>query len=116
MACPEDGADLQVREAAVQASLRCHALEKGLEHRQAGGEGQLLILESDLRDRVGFPMAILPANTSMLTATYPTLKTGLECRDLGADHSSRRDRGQSHPVPRAQINVGREVQHTPQAA
>lgn len=36
-------------------------------------------------------MATLPADASMLTAAYPTLKTGLECRDLGANRCSRRD-------------------------
>ena len=53
---PEDGADRQVIEAPAQPALQPQALEQGLEHHETGERGQLLVLETDLRQRAGFPM------------------------------------------------------------
>jgi hypothetical protein len=53
---PEDGTDHQVIEAPAQPALQPQTLEQGLEHHETGERGQLLVLETDLRQRAGFPM------------------------------------------------------------
>lgn len=53
----------------------------------------------------------------MLTASYHMLKNGIEYRDLGADHFSRRDRSKVIlRLVRRLNDLGCEVQVTPQAA
>jgi len=70
-----------------------------------------------LRARRGPKKAILAVASSMLTCAYHMLKTGLEYRDLGADHFARRDREKMIQRLVRRINdLGCDVQLTPQAA
>ncbi len=52
----EDGADRQVIEVSAQPAHQPQALEQGLAHHETGERGQLLVLETDFRQRAGFPM------------------------------------------------------------
>ncbi len=59
----------------------------------------------------------LAVAASMLTAAYHMLKNGVEYRDLGADHFSRRDRSKAiQRLVRRLYDMGCEVQLTPLAA
>lgn len=70
-----------------------------------------------LRARRGPKKAILAVASSMLTCAYHMLKTGVEYRDLGADHFARRDREKMIQRLVRRINdLGCLVQLTPQAA
>ena len=70
-----------------------------------------------LKARRGAKKAILAVAASMLTAAYHMLKNGLEYRDLGADHFSRRDRSKAiQRLVRRLNDLGCEVQLTPLAA
>lgn len=70
-----------------------------------------------LRSRRGAKKAILAVAASMLTAAYHMLKNGVEYRDLGADHFSRRDRSKAIlRLVRRLNDLGCQVQLTPQAA
>lgn len=70
-----------------------------------------------LRSRRGAKKAILAVAASMLTAAYHMLKSGLEYRDLGADHFTRRDRSKAIlRLVRRLNDLGCQVQLTPQAA
>jgi len=70
-----------------------------------------------LRARRGPKKAILAVASSMLTCAYHMLKTGVEYRDLGADHFARRDREKMIQRLVRRINdLGCVVQLTPQAA
>jgi transposase len=70
-----------------------------------------------LRSRRGAKKAILAVAASMLTAAYHMLKHGLEYRDLGADHFTRRDRSKAIlRLVRRLNDLGCQVQLTPQAA
>jgi len=53
----------------------------------------------------------------MLTAAYHMLKNGVEYRDLGAEHFTRRDRSKTVQRLLRRLNdLGCEVQLTPQTA
>ncbi len=70
-----------------------------------------------LRSRRGAKKAILAVAASMLTAAYHMLKNGLEYRDLGADHFTRRDRSKAiQRLVRRLNDLGCNVQLIPQAA
>jgi transposase len=70
-----------------------------------------------LRSRRGAKKAILAVAASMLTAAYHMLKHGMEYRDLGADHFTRRDRSKAiQRLVRRLSDLGCQVQLTPQAA
>jgi transposase len=70
-----------------------------------------------LRARRGAKKAILAVAASMLTAIWHMLKDGVEYRDLGADHFSRRNHLQQiHRLVRRLNDLGCEVQITAQAA
>ncbi|HEX8756516.1 MAG TPA: IS110 family transposase [Steroidobacteraceae bacterium] len=70
-----------------------------------------------LKARRGAKKAILAVAASMLTAAYHMLENGLEYRDLGADHFSRRDRSKAiQRLVRRLNDLGCEVQLTPLAA
>jgi transposase len=70
-----------------------------------------------LKARRGAKKAILAVAASMLTAAYHMLKDGVEYRDLGADHFSRRDRSKAiQRLIRRLNDLGCDVQLTPQAA
>jgi transposase len=70
-----------------------------------------------LRARRGAKKAILAVAASMLTAAYHMLKNGVEYRDLGANHFTRRDRSKAIlRLVRRLNDLGCEVQLTPQAA
>ncbi len=70
-----------------------------------------------LKARRGAKKAILAVAASILTAVYHMLKNGVEYRDLGADHFSRRDRSKAiQRLVRRLNDLGCEVQLLPQAA
>jgi transposase len=70
-----------------------------------------------LSARRGPKKAILAVAASMLTAIYHMLKNGLEYRDLGAQHFSRRNPAKAiQRLVRRLNDLGCEVQLTPQAA
>ena len=70
-----------------------------------------------LRARRGAKKAILAVAASMLTAMWHMLKDGLEYRDLGADHFSRRNHlKQIQRLVGRLSDLGCDVQITPQAA
>jgi transposase len=70
-----------------------------------------------LKARRGAKKAILAAAASMLTAAYHMLKNGIEYRDLGAQHFTRRDRSKAIlRLVRRLNDLGCEVQLTTQAA
>jgi transposase len=70
-----------------------------------------------LRSRRGAKKAILAVAASMLTAAYHMLKNGVEYRDLGAEHFTRRDRSKAIlRLVRRLNDLGCQVQLTPQAA
>lgn len=70
-----------------------------------------------LRARRGAKKTILAVAASMLTAAYHMLKNGVEYKDLGAGHFTRRDRSQIIRRLVRRINaLGCEVQLIPQAA
>ncbi len=70
-----------------------------------------------LRSRRGAKKAILAVAASMLTAAYHMLKSGVEYKDLGADHFTRRDRSKMIQRLVRRINdLGCQVQLIPQAA
>lgn len=70
-----------------------------------------------LRARRGPKKAILAVAASMLTAIYHMLKNGVEYRDLGAHHFSRRDRSKAiHRLVRRLNDLGCEIQVTAQTA
>ena len=70
-----------------------------------------------LRSPRGAKKAILAVAASMLTAAYHMLKNGLEYRDLGADHFTRRDRSKAiQRLVRRLNDLGCNVQLIPQAA
>jgi transposase len=70
-----------------------------------------------LKPRRGAKKAIVAVAASMLTAAYHMLKNGVEYKDLGADHFSRRDRGKvvSRLIRRLK-DLGCDVQLTERAA
>ncbi len=64
-----------------------------------------------LKARRGAKKAILAVAASMLTAAYHMLKNGVEYKDLGADHFSRRDRSKAiQRLVRRLNDLGCEVQ------
>jgi len=70
-----------------------------------------------LKARRGAKKAILAVAASMLTAAYHMLKSGVEYRDLGADHFSGRDRSKAiQRLVRRLNDLGCNVQLTPQPA
>lgn len=70
-----------------------------------------------LKGRRGAKKAILAVAASMLTAAYHMLKNGLEYKDLGADHFTRRDRSKAiQRLVRRLNDLGCDVQLTPQVA
>jgi transposase len=70
-----------------------------------------------LRSRRRAKKAILAVAASMLTAAYHMLKHGMEYRDLGADHFTRRDRSKAiQRLVRRLSDLGCQVQLTAQAA
>jgi len=70
-----------------------------------------------LRTRRGPKKAILAVASSMLTCAYHMLKTGVEYRDLGAEHFARRDRQKMIQRLVRRINdLGCDVQLLPQEA
>jgi transposase len=70
-----------------------------------------------LRSRRGAKKAILAVAASMLTAAYHMLKNGVEYKDLGAEHFTRRDRSKMIQRLVRRINdLGCQVQLIPQAA
>jgi len=70
-----------------------------------------------LRSRRGAKKAILAVAASMLTAAYHMLKNGVEYKDLGAEHFTRRDRDKMIQRLVRRINdLGCQVQLLPQAA
>jgi transposase len=70
-----------------------------------------------LRSRRGAKKAILAVAASMLTAAYHMLKNGVEYRDLGTGHFTRRDRCKAiQRLVRRLSDLGCHVQLTPQAA
>jgi transposase len=70
-----------------------------------------------LKTRRGVKKAIVAVAASMLTAAYHMLKNGLEYKELGADHFSRRDRSKvvSRLIRRLK-DLGCDVQLTEQPA
>lgn len=70
-----------------------------------------------LKPRRGAKKAIVAVAASMLTAAYHMLKNGVEYKDLGADHFSRRDRSKvvSRLIRRLK-DLGCDVQLTERAA
>lgn len=76
-------------------------------------QGQFLRLKA----RRGAKKAILAVAASMLTAAYHMLKNGVEYRDLGAQHFTRRDRSKAIlRLVRRLNDLGCQVQLTEQAA
>ncbi len=70
-----------------------------------------------LKARRGAKKAILAVAASMLTAAYHMLKNGVEYRDLGADHFSRRDRSKAiQRLVRRLNDLDCDVQLNPLAA
>lgn len=70
-----------------------------------------------LKARRGAKKAILAVAASMLTAAYHMLKNGVEYRELGADHFTRRDRSKAiSRLVRRLNDLGCKVQLTPQPA
>lgn len=70
-----------------------------------------------LRARRGAKKAILAVAASMLSAMWHMLKQGVEYRDLGADHFSRRNHAQQiQRLVRRLSDLGCDVQITTQAA
>ena len=70
-----------------------------------------------LKGRRGAKKAILAVAASMLTAAYHMLKNGVEYKDLGADHFSRRERSKTiQRLVRRLNDLGCEVQLRSQAA
>jgi len=70
-----------------------------------------------LRSRRGAKKAILAVAASMLTAAYHMLKNGVEYKDLGSEHFTRRDRSKMIQRLVRRINdLGCQVQLIPQAA
>jgi transposase len=70
-----------------------------------------------LRARRGAKKAIVAVAASMLTAAYHMLKNGVEYRDLGADHFTRRDKSKAiQRLVRRLNELGCEVQLNAQAA
>jgi transposase len=70
-----------------------------------------------LKARRGPKKAIVAVAASMLTAAYHMLKNGVEYRDLGADHFTRRDRSKViGRLVRRLTDLGCEVQLTERAA
>lgn len=66
-----------------------------------------------LKARRGAKKAILAVAASMLTAAYHMLKNGIEHRDLGAQHFTRRDRSKAIlRLVRRLNDLGCEVQLT----
>jgi transposase len=64
-----------------------------------------------LRSRRGAKKAILAVAASMLTAAYHMLKNGVEYRDLGAEHFTRRDRSKAiQRLVRRLTDLGCQVQ------
>ena len=69
-----------------------------------------------LKARRGAKKAILAVAASMLTATYHMLKNGVEYRELGANHFTRRDQSKaSSRLLRRLSELGCEVRVTAQA-
>ncbi len=70
-----------------------------------------------LRARRGAKKAIVAVAASMLTAVYHMLKNGVEYRDLGADHFTRRDKSKAiQRLVRRLNDLGCEVRINAQAA
>lgn len=70
-----------------------------------------------LRSRRGAKKAILAVAASMLTAAYHMLKKGVEYRDLGAEHFTRRDRSKAIQRLLRRLNdLGCLVQVSPEPA
>ena len=70
-----------------------------------------------LKARRGAKKAIMAVAASMLTAAYHMLKNGVEYRELGADHFTRRDRSKAIARLLRRLNdLGCDVQVTPQPA
>jgi len=70
-----------------------------------------------LRARRGAKKAIVAVAASMLTAAYHMLKNGVEYKDLGAEHFTRRDKSKAIQRLLRRLNdLGCEVQINPQAA
>jgi transposase len=70
-----------------------------------------------LRARRGAKKAIVAVAASMLTAAYHMLKNGVEYKDLGAEHFTRRDQSKAIQRLLRRLNdLGCEVQINPQAA
>lgn len=70
-----------------------------------------------LKARRGAKKAILAVAASMLTAAYHMLKNGVEYRELGADHFTRRDHNKAiSRLVRRLNDLGCEVQVTARAA
>jgi transposase len=70
-----------------------------------------------LRARRGAKKAIVAVAASMLTAAYHMLKNGVEYKDLGAEHFTRRDKSKAiHRLVRRLNDLGCAVQINPQAA
>lgn len=70
-----------------------------------------------LRARRGAKKAIVAVAASMLTAAYHMLKNGVEYKDLGAEHLTRRDKSKAIQRLLRRLNdLGCEVQINPQAA
>jgi transposase len=70
-----------------------------------------------LRSRRGAKKAILAVAASMLTAAYHMLKKGVEYRDLGAEHFSRRDRSKAiQRLIRRLNDLGCQIQVSPEPA
>src|ERR1700741_1939109 len=70
-----------------------------------------------LRARRGAKKAILAVAASMITAAYHMLKNGVEYRDLGAEHFTRRDRSKAiQRLVRRLNDLGCEVQINARAA
>jgi transposase len=69
-----------------------------------------------LRARRGAKKAIVAVAASMLTAAYHMLKSGVEYKDLGADHFTRRDKSKAiQRLVRRLNDMGCEVQINAQA-
>jgi len=70
-----------------------------------------------LKSRRGAKKAILAVAASMLTAAYHMLKKGVEYKDLGPDHFTRRDRSKAiQRLVRRLNDLGCQVQLSPQTS
>ena len=70
-----------------------------------------------LKSRRGGKKAAVAVAASILTAVYYMLRDGVEYRDLGADHFTRRDKGKiAHRLARRIKDLGYEVDMRPVAA